>query len=186
MHMVLALVVSLTPLIPTTRTGPCGTSSIQLADLLCSGTYAFCSKAYSNSRLDAHGSGDARVTAGSGRMIIYQPNLGERKALIFVYDNSKGSTPVKNSFTEIIGISRTDSQSSSVTDSAEIGLEIKSIFSAKMSYSSTWEQSTSATWSKETSRTVEVTVYPGTVKKIYQLQGSYGPFNVASNHLFEG
>ena len=151
------------------------------------GRYAFRSVRYSNSRLDAHHSGDARVTAGSGiwsQMRIYQPDLGERKALIFVYDNSKGTTPVKTSFTETIGISRTHTQSSSFTVSAEIGLEIKSIFSAKASSSSTWVQSTSTTWSKETSRTVEVTVKPGTIKKIYQLQGSYGPYKVASNHLF--
>ena len=151
------------------------------------GRFAFRSKRYSNSRLDAHHSGDARVTEGSGiwsQMRVYQPDLGERKALIFVYDNSKGTTPVETSFTETIGISRTDTQSSSYTVSAEMGLEIKSIFSAKTSFSATWEQSTSTTWSKETSRTVEVTVNPGTIKKIYQLQGSYGPFEVASNHLF--
>ena len=152
-----------------------------------SGRYAFRSKRYWNSRLDAHHSGDARVTWGSGiwsQMRIYQPNVGERKALIFVYDNSKGSTPVKTSFTETIGVSRTDTHSSSYTVSAEMGLEIKSIFSAKTSFSATWEQSTSITWTKETSRTVKVTVNPGTVKKIYQLQGYYGPFRVASNHLF--
>ena len=152
-----------------------------------SGRYAFRSKRYSNRRLDAHHSHDARVTAGSGiwsQMRIYQPNIAERKALIFVYDNSKGTTPVKTSYTEKIGISRTHTQSSSYTIGAEMGLEIKSIFSAKMSFSSTWEQSTSTTWSKETSRTVEVTINPGTIKKIYQLQGSYGPYKVASNHLF--
>ena len=155
-----------------------------------SGRFAFRSKRYSKSRLDAHSSGDARITAGSGiwsEMRVYQPDLSEQKALIFVYDNSKGTTPVITTFTETIGISRTDTTSTSYTISSEMGLEIKRIFSAKGSYSATWEQSTSTTWTKETSRTVEVTVDPGTIKNIYQLQGSYGPFDVASNHLyFEG
>ena len=155
-----------------------------------SGRFAFRSKRYSDSRLDAHNTGDARVTRGSGiwsEMRVYQPDLSEQKALIFVYDNSKGTTPVKTTFTETIGVSRTDTTSTSYTISSEMGLEIKSIFSAKGSYSATWEQSTSTTWTKETSRTVEVTVDPGTIKNIYQLQGSYGPFDVASNHLyFEG
>ena len=120
-------------------------------------------------------------------MRIYQPNVSERKAIVFTYDNSGGTTPVHTSFSEKIGVSRTDTTSTSYTISAEMGLEIKSIFSAKMSFSATWEQSTSTTWTKETTRTVEVTVNPGTIKKIYQLQGSYGPFDVASNHLyFEG
>ena len=151
------------------------------------GRYAFRSTRYSKSRLDAHHSHDARVTKGRGiwsQMRIYQPNISERKALIFVYDNSKGTTPVHTSYTEKIGVSRTDTHSSSYTVGAEIGVEIKSIFSAKMSFSATWEQSTSTTWSKETSRTVKVTVNPGTIKKIYQLQGSYGPYKIASNHLF--
>ena len=152
-----------------------------------SGRYAFRSKRYSNSRLDAHDSGTARITAGSGiwsQMRIYQPKIAEIKTLVFTYNNTKGSTPLKVSFTEKIGISRTDTQSSSYTISTEMGLEIKSIFSAKASFSATWAQSTSTTWSKETSRTVEVTVNPGTVKRIYQLQGTYGPFKVSSNHLF--
>ena len=147
--------------------------------------YAFRSKRYSNSRLDAHHSGRARVTEGSGiwsQMRVYQPDLGDRKALIFFYDNSMGSTPITTTFTQTIGISRTDT--SSYTISTELGLEIKSIFTAKGTYSATWEQSSSATWAKETSRTVEVTVDPGTVKEIYQLQGFYGPFEVASNHLY--
>ena len=155
-----------------------------------SGRSAFRSKRYSDSRLDAHSSGDARVTPGGGiwsSMRVYQPDLSDRKALIFVYDNSKGTTPVRTTFSEAIGVSRTDTTSTSYTISSEMGLEIKSIFSAKSSHSATWEQSTSTTWSKEISRTVEVTVDPGTVKKIYQLQGSYGPFDVASSHLyFEG
>ena len=152
-----------------------------------SGKYAFRSKRFSGSRLDAHDSGSARVTAGSGKwsqMRIYQPKIAEIKTLIFTYNNTKGSTPIKVSFTEKIGISRTDTQSSSYTISAEMGLEIKSIFSAKTSFSATWARSTSTTWTKETSRTVEVTVKLGTVKKIYQLQGTYGPFKVSSNHLF--
>ena len=149
--------------------------------------YAFRSKRYNNSRLDAHHTGDARVTTGSGiwsQMRVYQPDFDDEKALIFFYDNSMGSTPVTITFTQTIGISRTDTQSSSYTISSEMSQEIKSIFTAKGTYSATWEQSSSATWAKETSRTVVVTVDPGTVKKIYQLQGFYGPFDVASDYLY--
>ena len=152
--------------------------------------YAFRSKRYNDRRLDAHNTKWARVTKGSGewsQMRVYQPDVSERRTLIFTYDNSKGTTPVDTSFTETIGISRTDQSGSSYEISGEMGMEIKSIFSAKRSLSAIWEQSTSATWSKVTSRTVEVTVDPGTVKEIYQLMGSYGLFDVASNHLyFEG
>ena len=151
------------------------------------GRYQFRSKRYSNSRLDAHHSGDARITAGSGiwsQMRIYQPDLGVKKVLILLYDNSKGTIPVEISFTEPIGISRTCTQHSSYTVSAEMGLEIKSIFSNKTSFSATWKQSISTSWSKEIPRTVEVTVNPCTVLKIYQLQASYGPFNIAFDQLF--
>ena len=155
-----------------------------------SGRYAFRSKRYWNSRLDAHHSGGAGVTWGSGiwsQMRIYQPTISENKVVVFTYNNSEGTTPVKTSFTETIGISRTDATSSSYTISAEMGLEIKSIFSAKFTSSYTWAQSISTTWTKETTRTVEVTVNPGTIKTIYQIQGSYGPFKVASDRLyFEG
>ena len=155
-----------------------------------SGNYCLRSSRYTDSRLDAHHSGEAHVTAGSGdwsEMRIYQPDVSESKTLIFIYDNSKGTTPVETSYTEKNGISRTESTSQSTTVSAEMGVEIKSIFSAKTSLSSTWEQSSSTTWSSEVSRTVKVSVDPGTIKKIYQLQGTYGPYNVASNQLyFEG
>ena len=155
-----------------------------------SGNFCFRSKRYPDSRLDAHHSGEARMTPGSGEwseMRVYQPDVSESKDLVFVYDNSKGTTPVKTTYTEKVGISRTDSFSSSTTISTEMGIEIESIFSANTSLSTTWEQSSSTTWSSEVSKTVEVTVNPGTVKKISQLMGFYGPFQVASNHLyFEG
>ena len=149
----------------------------------------FClrSSRYSDSQLDAHHSGEARVTAGSGEwseIRVYQPDATEEKKLIFTYDNSKGSTTVETKYTEKIGISRTDSTSVSFTISSEIGAEIEGIFSAKTSMSSTWEQSSSTTWSSEVSKEVGVSVRPGTIKKIYQLRGSYGPYSIASNHLF--
>ena len=150
------------------------------------GRYAFRSKRYSNSRLDAHHFGGAYVTWGSGiwsQMRIYQPNISERKVLVFIKDNSRGTTPLKLTFTETIGISRTDTRKSSYTVSAEMGLEIKSVFSAQSSFTATWEQSTSSTWSKKITQTIEVTVKPGTVKRIYQMQGFYGPYQVASDNL---
>ena len=157
-----------------------------------SGRFAFRSKRYSDSRLDAShtGPGDARITKGSGiwsQMRVYQPDLSERRALIFTHDNSDGTSPVIKTFTEKLGISRTDTSSTSYTISTELGLEIKSIFSAKASHSQTWAQSTSTTWTKETSWTVEIIIAPFTIKKVYQLQGSYGPFDVAADYLwYEG
>ena len=152
-----------------------------------SGNVCFRSKRYPDSRLDSHHSGQPHVTEGSGEwseMRIYQPDVSESKPCIFIYDNSKGTTPVETSYTEKTGISRTESQSKSTTITAEIGVEIKSIFSAKSSVSTTWQQSTSTTWTSEVTKTVKVTVNPGTVKKIYQLQGSYGPYNIASSQFF--
>ena len=151
-----------------------------------SGRYQFRSKRYSNSRLDAHHSYDARVTAGSGiwsQMRIYQPDFSARKVLIFVYDNSKGTTPVKTSFTETIGVSQIHTQFPSYTISVEMGLEIQNVFSAWMSISATCTREQS-TLSKETSRTVEVTVNPCTINKIYQLQASYGRYHIAFSCLF--
>lgn len=155
------------------------------------GNVTFRSKRYPDSRLDAHHSGEARVTAGNGEwseMRVYQPAISEEKELIFTYDNSNGTTPVNTSYTEKVGISRTKSQSSSQTIGTEIGVEIESVFTSKTSLSASWSQSNSSTWSSEQSRTVEVAVNPGTVKKIYQLTGYYGTgpngFKVASNHLF--
>ena len=155
------------------------------------GNFAFRSKLYSNSRLDAHHSGEAHITYGSGvwsEMRVYQPDVSEERELIFIYDNTCGTSPVDTSYTEKIGISQTNTQSTSTTISTEIGAEIEGIFTAKTSVSATWSQSSSSTWSTEQSRTVSVTVNPGTVKKIYQLVGYYnkGPngFKIASNHLF--
>ena len=157
------------------------------------GNVSFRSKRYPDSRLDAHGSGEARVTKGSGdwsTFKIYQPTVEERKVLIFTYDNSKGTTPVQTEYTEEVGISMTESTSVSVT--AEISLEIQKAFvSAKVSLSSTWSSSSSTTWNQSITKKVSVEVAPNTIKKIYQLTGFYGEdanqFQVKSSHLyFEG
>ena len=135
-----------------------------------------------NSHLDAHHTFEAYITEGSGywsRMRIYQPETSEMNKLIAVYDNSNGNTKVTHTFTERIGISKTTSTSISIT--AEVGLEIKKVFTAKLS--TTWSYSTSQTWSKEVEKTVQVDVLPGYVKRIYQRKGFYGPFEVSSNYL---
>ena len=149
------------------------------------------SKRYDDNRLDAHHSGKACVTKGSGywsALKIYQPTVDERKELLFSYDNTKGTTAVQTEYTEKTGISKTTSTSQSATVTSEIGEEIKSIFSAKTSFSSTWSKSTSSTWSNEIIKTVKVEVKPGTKKEIYQLTGYYGEdankYTVSSNHLF--
>ena len=141
------------------------------------------SKRYSNSRLDAHHSGWAAVTAGSGYwsgMRIYRPSTSETRKLISSFDNTKGNTKVTHTFTERIGISKSTTTSIEIT--AEVGAEIKSSFTATLS--TTWSYSTSETWSKEVEKTVEVDVLPGYVKRIYQMKGTYGPFEVASSKLF--
>ena len=152
-----------------------------------SGNVCLRSSRYPDSRLDAHHSGEARVTPGIGqwsKIRLYQPDIAIERTLIFTYDNSKGKTTVETKYSERVGISRTDATSVSRTVSSEIGMEIKEIFSAKTSSSTKWEQSSSTTWSAEVSREVSVSINPGTIKKIYQLQGSYGPYTISSNHLF--
>ena len=146
--------------------------------------YQFRSDRYRGSRLDAHHSGKAKVTHGSGiwsAMRIYQPSIRETRELVFKYDNSHGTTPVHTKFTEKLGISKSTTTTVSATVTAQIGAEIKGIFSASTSVSPSWQHSSTLTWQKEITMTIEVTVKPGTVKKIYQLQGTYGPYSVFSN-----
>ena len=152
-----------------------------------SGGFSLCSSRNPDSRLVADDSGEARVTVGdtnSPQIRVYQPKVTEEKELISCFDNSKGTTPVKTKYTKKTGISRTQPTSTFVPISPELGAEIKNIFLAKMSLSSTWEQSSSTTWSSEVSTKINVTVRPGTIKKIYQLRGFYGPYTIAFNHFF--
>ena len=111
---------------------------------------------------------------------LYQPPVREERKLVAYYNNLYGNTPVTRTFKERIGISKTTS--TSIEISAEVGLEIKSIFSAKLS--TTWTQTSSSTWDKEVERTYEVQILPGYIKRIYQLTGYYGPFEVISDRLF--
>lgn len=141
------------------------------------------SKRYATSRLDAHHELYAALSSGSKiwhRLRIFQPPTSESRVLISTYDNSKGNTKVTHTYTERIGISKTTSTSISIT--AEVGLEIKKVFTAKLS--ATWSYSKSQTWSKETEKTVAVDVLPGYVKRIYQLKGTYGPLEISSSYLF--
>lgn len=157
------------------------------------GSVSFRSKRYPDKRLDSHHSGGAHVTSGSGdwsRFRVYQPTAQERKVLLFSRDNTHGSTPVEVEYEEKIGISKTESTTTTI--SAEMSMEIQDIFvSAKMSFSAAWSTSTSTTWNIETTSKVTVTVPPGTKKEVYQLTGFYGEgqneYAVRSNHLyFEG
>ena len=142
------------------------------------------SKRYSNSRLDAyHAHRYAKVTSGSGywsRLRIYQPHISERKALISVFNNRWGNTPVTHTFKETIGISKSTSTSISIT--SEVGAEIKGMFTAKLS--TTWSHTSSQTWSTQVEKSIQVQVLPGYVKRIYQLQGNYGPFQISSSRLY--
>jgi hypothetical protein len=141
------------------------------------------SKRYSKSRVDAHHTGWAAHSEGSGiwhALRIYTPSTDETKALISMYDNTQGNTVVKHTFREKIGISKSESTNIEITN--EIGGEIKKSFTINLS--TTWSHSSTETWEKEIERTIEVEVLPGYVKRIYQMKGNYGPFEVSCNQLF--
>ena len=141
------------------------------------------SKRYPKSRVDAHHTGWAAHSEGSAiwhALRIYTPSTDETKALISKYDNTQGNTVVKHTFRERIGISKSESIGIEITN--EIGGEIKMSFTNTLSV--TWSYSSTETWEKEIERTVEVEVLPGYVKRIYQMKGNYGPFEVSCNQLF--
>ena len=129
------------------------------------------------------------------RMRIYQPAFNETEKLIFPLDNRDGTTSVTRTVTRTYGISKTIGTTTSITAELNIAQEIKSALTIGGSLSTTWQHSSSTTWSSETSDTFEVTVAPGTYKRIWQAVAYYGIddhangpyYRVCSDHLrFEG
>ena len=67
------------------------------------GITSFQSKFYSDFKINSHPR-DVHLNKGSGLWSIfriYQPTVQDRKELLFSYDNTKGTTPVKTEYTEI-------------------------------------------------------------------------------------
>ena len=90
------------------------------------------------------------------------------------------SKPVKYVFTVTQGASTTKGSSgggssSNSVGSANVGLNIKSVFSAGLGYSHTtsynWNESSSTSFSKTVSHQIEVDVQPGDTVTVYQVVG---------------
>ena len=96
------------------------------------GIASFHSKLYSDFRINPHPR-DVHLSEGSGHwsvfiIRIYQPTVYDRKELLFSYDNTEGTTPVKSEYT---GISKTNTTTESNTVITQMDLEIETIFSVK-------------------------------------------------------
>ena len=95
------------------------------------GKASFQSKLYSDFRINSHPR-DAHFSKGSGLWSvfrIYQPTVQDRKELLFSYDNTEGTAPVK---TEYTGISiRPILLRNQIQSLLKMDLKIESIFSAK-------------------------------------------------------
>ena len=125
----------------------------------------------------------AIVTIGFDKFSLtrnYQPAIDEVKTLISVFDNSKGNTEVTHTYKKAVGISKTTSTTVSIT--TELGAEIKGIFTARLS--ATWSHTQSETWSVMVESSVSIKILPGYVKRVYQLIGHYGPFQIGSTQFY--
>ena len=88
------------------------------------------------------------------------------KPSTYVFTVTQGTTTTKGS---------SGGGSSSHTVSANVGLNIKSVFSADLGYSQTtsydWNESSSTSFAKTVSHQVEVDVQPGDTVTVYQVVG---------------